>query len=62
MENKNNKPQIYSLTEEEKEKHLQYLKDLGEPIYRGCLAAEIGGGCMCTGRCREILGYKKDKK
>lgn len=25
------------------------------PIYRGCNA---NGGCFCTGRCREIIGYR----
>jgi len=27
------------------------------PILRGCMAAQHGG-CFCTGRCNEIIGYK----
>lgn len=30
------------------------------PIYRGCKAAlPEFGGCMCTGRCKEIIGYQE---
>lgn len=34
-----------------------------EPVYRGCLAASIeGGGCNCTGLCKEIIGWKPKTK
>lgn len=26
------------------------------PILRGCSAAE-SGGCYCTGKCKEVIGY-----
>ncbi len=32
-------------------------KDTRTPILRGCTAAEHGG-CFCTGRCQEIVGYQ----
>lgn len=35
-----------------------HKKDKRVPILRGCSAAEYGGGCFCTGRCKEIIGYR----
>ncbi len=31
----------------------------GIPVERGCQASKQGG-CFCTGKCREIVGYYKN--
>lgn len=47
--------------EEEKNKMFQQFKQSESkpptkiPIYRGCNAKD---GCFCSGRCREIIGYR----